>query len=334
MVMSGIWRECTLIVLVLHTWCSGYNFGPEDVIINQLLHDDIVKIDSLRSELERQGKIVKTKRDLLLISLKNGIKGVFKQLNKNAICAEVAAYKASHILGFDLVPPTVIRTINGTRGSLQLFVKTNVDPMVRGAFDDAVRHADPDELATLKIFYYVFGQWSNGPRNILINSENGQVHFIAIDNEGLWHRKYWRYGDNAFIYRHWEGINIPKTNVESFPYDNYFTITNPTPAVIIKKLGPIVPKNYIHWFCELDPLNYAYYNDSLWVQLKGDAPCFAYSHHFPEDTIAKLKQIDQAMLYEIFSDAKAADFVTDEFLDSILDRRDQVLAKYKQTQGN
>lgn len=323
-----------VMLLLAHASCVGFDFGHEEVIVDQLLHDDIIKVELLSRELERQGKIVKTKRDLFFVLFKHGLKAVFKPLSKNGICAEVAAYKASQVMGFAFVPPTVIRKIHDKIGSLQLFVHTNLDPLVSGSFEYALEHADPDELANLKIFYYVFGQWGNGPRNILINSKNGQVQFIAIDNEAIWHRKYWRYGDNAFIQRRWKDIHVPKIDVETFPYDNYCTIKKPTPAVIKEKLGPVVPSNYVHWFCELDPFNYAYYKGSLWVQLKGNAPCFAYTTHFPQETIAKLKQIDKSMLDHIFFHAKEADFLTQEFLDSILDRRNQVLACYESKKVN
>ena len=318
-----------LLVMGITVSCKGYDFGPEDIIVDKLLHDEIVSISLLRNELDRIGKIVTCKNDLLCIGLKCGMKGVFKPFSEHAIFAEVAAYKASHTMGFSLVPPTVVRTIQGKVGSLQLFVNTNVDTRVKGVFEHAIDHADPDELANLKIFYYVFGQWCFRKRNILINAENGHFQFIAIDNEALWHRHYCRYGDDPFVDRHWKGLKIPTLNYESFPYDHYYTMKNPTPASIRKEFGVQIPQRYIKSFCAKNSLNYAYYKDSLWVQFQGDAPCFAYTSHFPEDTIAKLKQIDRAMLHEIFSDAKGADFVTDEFLDSILDRRDQVLAHYE-----
>lgn len=60
-----------------------------------------------------------------ILTFENGMEGVFKRQNANGrenYLAEVAAYKISRILGLQIVPPTVFRTIDGIRGSLQLFV--------------------------------------------------------------------------------------------------------------------------------------------------------------------------------------------------------------------
>lgn len=323
--------------LVVPIYCQAYYFGREDYIVEQLLHDKVVNVQSLEKVLEKNGKVVATKRKLFLVTLRSGIKGVFKPLSKKdrpmtkkQMAAEVAAYKASSILGFSFVPPTVIRTINDMRGSLQFFVKTDIDPLAPGVFDHAVTYADQDELATLKIFYYVFGRWSNLSRNFLLDYKNGKYSFIGIDNEGMWHRKYWRYGENAFVYCHWKGIKIPENHATTFPYDHYYTIHNPDPAKIKKQFGSEISDYYLQKFCQVNPLKYVYYDNALWVNLKGNARCFAFTTRYPEETIRKIKTIDYPMLYTIFHDAQDAGFVTDEFIDSILDRRDQVLAHYNQ----
>ena len=319
----------------LSVGCQAYYFGNEDYIVEQLLHGKIADIQPLESAIGKKGKIVPTERRLFLVTLKSGIQGVFKPLSKKnrpmtaqQMYSEVAAYKASSLLGFSLVPPTVVRTIDGKRGSLQFFVKTNVDPMLPGMFDHAVTHADKDELATLKIFYYVFGRWSNLPRNFLMHYNKGTFNFIGIDNEGMWHRKYWRYGENAFVCCHWKGQKIPRTQAQTFPYGRYYTMCNPDPIKIKKQFGHEISDYYLRKFCRINPLQYIYYDDALWVNLKGNESCFAYTKYYPEETINKIKAIDYSMLNSIFSGAEGAGFVTEEFLASILDRRDQVLAHY------
>ncbi len=328
--MNQVFCAFCLVSSSIVSICLGYDFGPEDIIVDQLQHDEIIKIESLQNELVHHGKIAKSKHDLLYVELKSGIAGVFKPSSQKAIFAEVAAYRASHALGFSLVPPTVIRTIKEKCGSFQLFINTNVDPMVKGTFDYAIEHADPDEIATLKIFYYVFGQWDFRKRNILINAQKDRFQFIAIDNEVIWHRIFWRYGDNAFVARNWSGMQVPKTDSEFFPYDNFYTIMYPTRDILVKKFGSSIPYKYIRWFGARNPLNYVYFQDSLWIKFEGDVSCFAYTTYFPEETIRKLKQLDYSLLYEIFSHAQGAAFLTEEYVKSILDRRDQVLESYEQ----
>lgn len=321
--------------IVLPIYCQAYYFGREDYIVEQLLHDKVANVQQLEAAIGKKGRVVPTERRLFLITLRSGIKGVFKPLSKKdrpmteqQMAAEVAAYKASSMLGFSLVPPTVIRSINGMRGSLQFFVKTNVDLMLPGMFNHAAANADQDELATLKIFYYVFGRWSNLARNFLVDYKKGKFNFIGIDNEGMWHRKYWRYGENAYVYCHWKGIKISENQASSFPYNHYYAMYNPDPAKIKKQFGSEISDYYLHKFCRVNPLKYIYYDNALWVNLKGNTPCFAFTNHCPEETIEKIKSIDYPMLDIIFSDAKEAGFVTDEFLHAILDRRDQVLAQF------
>ena len=127
-----------------------------------------------------------------------------------------------------------------------------------------------------------------------------------------------------------KGLKIPKHHARSFPYDDYYTMYNPDPAKIKEQFGSEITAYHLEKFCHVNPLKYIYYDNALWVNLKGNAPCFAYTKYYPEETIAKIKTIDYPMLLTIFSDAQDAGFVTDEFLDSILDRRDQVLAHYNQ----
>ena len=63
--------------------------------------------------------------DPLLITLEDGTKGVWKSSQRAFVNyrAEVLAYELSELLDLNLVPPTVQRDIDGTKGSLQLFVE-------------------------------------------------------------------------------------------------------------------------------------------------------------------------------------------------------------------
>lgn len=323
---------------------EGESFNIEDCIIDKLLHDDIAKIESLTDFLKVQGKVSKDLEDCLLcVTLKCGIQGVFKPFKEEAILAEVAAYKASRFLGLCLVPPTVLRTIGKQVGSLQLFIHTNVDTRARGVFEHVVSQAiktSPDELANLKIFHYIFGQCYFSPRNVLVNGEKGRYTFIAIDNEDISKTMYWRYGDNAFLAGHCRELQSSKIKhkktkdpvgdtkqYEHFPYEAVHIIKHPTSAAI-KELFPKLSSKHVKRLCEIQPLHFVWYQDALWVQRRTE-PCFAYTTYYQEETIRMLKKLDISMLHHIFSDARGAKFLTEEYLRSILERRDQVLAHYE-----
>lgn len=76
------------------------------------------------SEVVAQEAIGRGITDARLIRFSNGLIGVFKLGNHPANCAncEVAAYRLDRLLGTNLVPITVERTINSVRGSVQLYI--------------------------------------------------------------------------------------------------------------------------------------------------------------------------------------------------------------------
>lgn len=89
---------------------------------------------------------------------------------------ERAAYLVSRILDFDLVPPTVIREVNGEIGSAQEFIPD-------AKFYSDYFHEGPkilkSELKKLSVFDYIIWNSDRHDQNFLITS-NEKVH--AIDN--------------------------------------------------------------------------------------------------------------------------------------------------------
>lgn len=124
-----------------------------------------------------------------LVTLKDGIKCIWK------FCGprwrkEVAAYKVSTLLGFDIVPPTVRRIINGRAGSLQLYCdsvpldRRNV--VVKGVYGLECRTVVANQLSIVeiqrrKLFDFVIDCEDRSPfRNWLLTS-NGRI--FCIDHE-------------------------------------------------------------------------------------------------------------------------------------------------------
>ena len=61
------------------------------------------------------------------------LEAVFIPAQKRGLMPELAAYRLDRFLGLDMVPATVERTINGTRGSLQFLVPRTIDEQQRSA---------------------------------------------------------------------------------------------------------------------------------------------------------------------------------------------------------
>ncbi|MBD1388244.1 metallophosphoesterase [Neiella sp. HB171785] len=75
------------------------------------------------------GKGVTRSRVLTLKQGETQLRASFKTFNKSGdrYVFEVAAYKLDRLLGQNLVPPTVLRTINGKEGAVQLWVENLID---------------------------------------------------------------------------------------------------------------------------------------------------------------------------------------------------------------
>ena len=71
-------------------------------------------------------KINLGKTGAVIVDFEGGLRGIFKSgvvSYANNYRREIAAYRLDRILGLDVVPPTIVREIEGQTGSLQLFVE-------------------------------------------------------------------------------------------------------------------------------------------------------------------------------------------------------------------
>jgi hypothetical protein len=182
-------------LLILNQCLAAGESNPIDVsisnwkseeIVTGLIDGDVESIITMAEHLGKSSEDAQFTNEVFFVTLKNGIQGVFKPQSGNSLdhFGEVAAYKLSCKLGFSNVPPTVMRKIGEKDGSLQLYVKPNYDLLGKnkGEFDKMWGNNNPEEVQNLKIFYYVFGQWDNGPHNMLMIDDAGEKKLIAIDN--------------------------------------------------------------------------------------------------------------------------------------------------------
>lgn len=108
---------------------TAANKLEDEIIIN--LREDLI--------IEDSGEMDKGASHPHKLLLKSGLAGIFKEpiafkFNNigdwfsSFIYAEEAAYIISRDIGFNIVPPTVIRKYNNKIGSFQLFVENAVTP--------------------------------------------------------------------------------------------------------------------------------------------------------------------------------------------------------------
>ncbi len=83
---------------------------------------------------------------------------------------EVAAYKIDRMLGLDMVPPTVVKEIDGQKGSLQLWVDgCRLYEDVEG--DDHETVSWEQQISRMRVFDTVIGNWDRGQRNYMVDDE-------------------------------------------------------------------------------------------------------------------------------------------------------------------
>ncbi len=244
--------------------------------------------------------------------------------------AEVIAYKASVLLGFPYIPPTILTEINGQKGSLQLFVETSLDLLQPGAYKSVLQQADKDDLAALKLFYFIFGQWDSGAHNLLALKRGEKTYLIAIDNSGICNRQFVRYGELPFVRVFYDAKLDTDDWDKPFPFDSAKTIENPTSERLKNAFGDKVSESF---FASKNGkpyerfYRYVVYQNSIWRQFHSHSESFvkSYTKECPINVQEAIKKLDLETLKGLFSLAKDEDFLTEKYLASILERRDQSL---------
>lgn len=129
--------------------------------------------------------------EVYLVTLSSGVRAVFKPNPEHWVisskrvnaylansAAEVAAYSLSRILGLNLVPPTVMRSLDGKVGSLQVFVQgSSLSAEATIAFVSGHRFLS-QQMAELTALDYLLRNSDRYEKNILFSE--GQLW--AIDN--------------------------------------------------------------------------------------------------------------------------------------------------------
>lgn len=314
---------------------SSINTHPENwknsEIANLLKTGKVLSKRPMRERLESLGKKAEFDGDVFFIELDNGLKAVFKKIPIDDLgdaYAEVAAYQASIVLGFPNIPPTIITEIEGDKGSLQLYVETNIDALRANNYESALKEALPEDVSNLKLFYFIFGQWDSGPHNILIFKDKKKTYLIAIDNSGIRNHQYVNYGSLPFVRIRYSDKLRTNDWHKPFPFERAKAIQDPTAEKLQTTFGDMFPEEFYRSFKSYKlPYRYVIYRNSLWRQFHAGDEKFviSFTNFLPPHARKKFEGLDLAVLRKIFSCAKNADFLTSDYLKGILERRDQVL---------
>jgi len=109
-------------------------------------------------------------------------KAIFKTIDDDGrrYTHEIAAYRLDRLLGLGMVPATVVREIDGTVGSVQLWVENAVNEDSRRA--ESLQPIDPEafesSLAAVKVFDLVIFNIDRNGANMLITPGDWRIHLI------------------------------------------------------------------------------------------------------------------------------------------------------------
>ena len=140
----------------IRSFFEEHSFWPRDV--EQVLLNGKVQKIKILSEGSTEP---------VQVSVAGKYTGVFKE--DSGAHFEVAAYLIDRLLGLNLIPPTVMRRVNGKLGSLQFFVEGGQNPYVTGG-------APSQEM---KMLDYLIGNTDRTGKNYLVLPGGRQV---AIDH--------------------------------------------------------------------------------------------------------------------------------------------------------
>ena len=309
-------------------FCSGFHPAWDDKLDfasleNRLQTEQVAHIERMGDYFKRIGKPFSADNAIKLITLESGLKAVFKAGGYRY--AEVAAYKANQAVGQRLVPPTVMRTINGEEGSLQFFVATSIDLVRTTGKNNYFKKLHAKDLSDMKIFYFVFGQWDTHAGNQLIALQKGKPYLALIDNAAIHHRLHVRYGDYPFVSKGDKNNTIDTPCSPSFPFNEAKTVRPGSHKKLYGLFLPFISKQYIHsWIRPDAKITYVIWCGSLYIQHKSNKPVT--TNRYYASTLRAYQKLDRDVLRDVWADGmKIHPEYYEELIDLILERRDQII---------
>ncbi len=253
----------------------------------------------------------------MLVPLNSGVDGVFDKGFYHY--GEVAAYRASKLLGLRLVPPTVYRKIEGVQGSLQFYIKA---PKIRSISspEQLTAKVGRKALSDMQLFYYVLGQWDTHAGNQLIASYGNKHYLALIDNSLMVHRTYDKYGGPTFSEKGRSEEAYSPLGGE-FPYNKVKVIPGSEVKQVFK---PYIGSYGIKRLSRHERVGYVIWNHRLWLRL--DRKKFRFTKRFYQSTLDAFEALDEESLHYAWAGmATYSPKRTRDLVKLTLQRRDEIL---------
>lgn len=176
-----------------------------------LLLSPVLKIVSIEEHLNI--KLSPFSSDIFILFLKNGLKAVFKPNRSNQnLYSAIFSYRFSQFMGWKLVPPTILRTVNGKKGSLQLFVDS--DKL-------EINKLTPIQKSNIYIHYFILGE--EGKNEHILLGKICKKPALIDNDKAILNDSFIKYGDYPFVrfpIKNLEFSLSSYTDYENFPIEN------------------------------------------------------------------------------------------------------------------
>lgn len=274
---------------------------------------------------------------VFVLFFKNDLKGVFKPNRESSqTYSSVMAYRFSQFMEWNLIPPTVIRTIEGEKGSIQLFVD-------KKKFDK--KSLSPIQKSNIFIHYFVTGDFDVKENHILLGKNCGKP--ALIDNDKLLSsHTYIPYGDYPFLRYPIKNLRFALSNhkeYEQFPIKKVQSVN----LSQVNDLSNFLKKTFVglhminlnllskdfsgKYKSDNDNLYFVKWKNSYWIKYNFLWMYLVYKEFppsvFSKKTICKLKSLNSDVLNSFLPPPPFS--ISKETISGILYRRDIILKKSK-----
>ena len=147
---------------------------------------------------------------VFILFLKNGLKAVFKPDRPvDEINSALMAYRFSQFMQWKFVPPTIIRTIDGKKGAVQLFVEG-----LDGTKYDPKKYLTRLQKSDIFTFYFVTGNFSSRRSHFVFGKHCKEP--AIIDNDQMMNDVFIQYGDYPFLRHEIKDLNFSLSNPKEY----------------------------------------------------------------------------------------------------------------------
>ena len=271
----------------------------------------------------------------------NNLKAIFKEKNKNTsqfnnIWSAVSAYNFSQFFNLKMIPPTIIRKINGRLGSLQLFIESNIFFSCKNT--EFLNIINREFALNIYNFYFLTGIQDLHCGNIfylkkcsmLVFIDNDSMH-INLSKRKYFHQFFQRSYTKKTILAEQDYKNAPFEEAIELKKDSIENLKRIYPAIT-----PSQFKSIQRTISKYGDVLYLKYKDRLWIASKTSEWTRIYEkllnnqdHYLPSSQfLKKLRQLDKTTIRSLL----VGDFKKNEsIINGIYYRRNAILEEAKKT---